>query len=307
MGHPALLDPWDMAAIWGRGTVIAVLTGTEGPAYRNPGATLAVAPDGRFAGAITSGCVEADLILRAAEVRRTGRTQTLRYGMGSPFFDLKLPCGGGIDVRLFLPKDPAILLLLQEARANRKPVALAVGDDGSLKLEDWRPTAGDEEAFHLGFRPGPQFVVFGTGAEAAAFTGLLRGMGHNHLALSHELSTLAAISSQGSQVQEITPQARLQDLPVDADTAIVLFYHDHDFERVILRQMLRSSAFYIGAQGSRATQARRLETLAAMGVPAEALSRLRGPIGLIPSSRDPQTLALSVLAQIVDVHAGLVK
>jgi xanthine dehydrogenase accessory factor len=36
-----------------------------------------------------------------------------------------------------------------------------------------------------------------------------------------------------------------------------------------------------------------------MGVPAEQLARLRGPIGLIPSARDPGTLAVSVLAEII--------
>lgn len=100
--HPAMLDPWDAALEWGAGTVMAILTATHGPAYRNVGAALAIAHDGRFAGAITSGCVEADLILRAAQVREDGRVQNLRYGQGSQFFDLRLPCGGAVEIRLFV-------------------------------------------------------------------------------------------------------------------------------------------------------------------------------------------------------------
>ncbi len=34
-------------------------------------------------------------------------------------------------------------------------------------------------------------------------------------------------------------------------------------------------------------------------VPADDIARLHAPIGLIPSSRDPQVLALSTLAEIV--------
>lgn len=70
--HPAISDPWGFANERGPGAVLAVLTATHGPAYRNPGAAMAIASYGRFAGAITSGCIEADLILRADEVRRTG-------------------------------------------------------------------------------------------------------------------------------------------------------------------------------------------------------------------------------------------
>lgn len=304
-GHPALLDPWAAAAEWGVGTVLAVLTGTEGPAYRNPGAALAIAADGRFAGAITSGCVEADLVLRAEEVRWTGQPQQLRYGLGSPFFDLKLPCGGGIDVWLFPLQDPSVLARLQQDRASRKPISLSIAADGKLGLAPWQATVFRDGRFHLGFRPGPQFLIFGTGAEAAAFAGLVRGIGHRHVVLSHEPATLAAIAGRGSPVQMIRQETRLRDLEVDADSAVVLFYHDHDYEPVILRSMLDGPAFYIGAQGSRATQAKRLATLEAMGLTTPALSRLRGPIGLIPSSRDPQTLALSVLAEITSVHQAL--
>lgn len=304
-GHPALQDPWAAAAQWGAGTVLAVLTGTEGPAYRNPGAALAIAPHGRFAGAITSGCVEADLILRADEVRQSGKAQHLRYGIGSPFFDLQLPCGGGVDVWLFPLQDRRVLARLQADRTARKPVSLAISANGRLALETWRPTSFRDGRFHLGFRPGPHFLIFGTGAEAAALAGLVRGIGHSHLVLSHEVSTLRAIAGQGSPVQPIPPQARLRDLPVDADTAIVLLYHDHDYEPVILRHALQSPAFYVGAQGSRATQSKRLAALADMGLPATDLSRLRGPIGMIPSSRDPQTLALSVLAEITRAYQAI--
>ena len=68
---------------------------------------------------------------------------------------------------------------------------------------------------------------------------------------------------------------------------------------LLLRHLLARPAFYIGAQGSRATQASRLRQLAEMGVAPELRERVRGPIGLIPSSRDPKLLAISVLAEVV--------
>ncbi len=301
-GHPAMLDPWALAAEGAEGTVLAVLTATHGPAYRDPGAAMAICADGRFAGAITSGCVEADLILRAAEVRETGAVENLRYGQGSPFFDLRLPCGGAVEIRLFPLRDPGVMADLGRARAERRPVSLAVSAEGRLALGDWQPTGQEGETFRLGFRPALRFLIFGAGAEAAAFARLVRGMGYDHLLLSHDEASLAPVRAEGSPVRLIGGLAGIGDLQADADTAVLLFYHDHDYEPAILARMVRTPAFFVGAQGSRATQASRLARLEEMGLSAAELGRIRGPIGLIPSSRDPKSLAISVLAQVVGEH-----
>lgn len=301
--HPSMLDPWQMAQHWGAGTVVAVLTATYGPSYRDPGAAMAIAADGRFAGAITAGCVEADIILRAAQVRQTGTVQSLRYGEGSPFFDLRLPCGGAVEVRLFLVRDQDMLDNLSKARAERCPVSLQITGDGRMSLQDWQPTHLNGTTFHCSFAPALRFLIFGNGPESAAFSSLVHGLGYDHLLLSHEQSILAVARASGSPTQEIGTLAILAELPCDAKTAVVLFYHDHDYEPLILQRMVQTPAFYIGALGSRSTQARRLERLAASGLGKSDLARIRGPIGLTQSSRDPRSLAISVLAEIVDLHA----
>lgn len=300
--HPAMLDPWDSALQAGGGTVLAVLTATDGPAYRDAGAALAIHADGSFAGAITSGCVEADLILRAGEVRRTGRPQTLRYGRGSPFFDLRLPCGGGVEILLFRLEDAGVLADLAASRAARRPVSLILSAEGRLSLGPWQPTALQGGALRIGFRPPLRFVVFGTGAEAAAFAGLVRGMGYEHVLLSHEDASLAAVRAAGSPTLRIDAGLPIAGLQADADTAAILFFHDHDLEPAILQHLLQTPAFYIGAQGSRSAQAARLSRLREMGIPEDQLGRIHGPVGLIPSSREPNALAISVLAEIVGLH-----
>jgi xanthine dehydrogenase accessory factor len=69
-----------------------------------------------------------------------------------------------------------------------------------------------------------------------------------------------------------------------------------------MKQALHSPAFYVGAMGSRKTHELRLQYLADIGVPAEKSDRMVAPIGLIPSTRDPATLALSTLAQVVESY-----
>lgn len=300
--HPSMRDPWRAAANWGDGTVLAVLTATHGPAYRNAGAAMAIAADGRFAGAITSGCVEADLILRASSLRSGAIAEHLRYGHGSPFFDLRLPCGGAVEILLFLVRDFNVLERLAQARKKRRPVSLGISPHGRLSLHEWRPTAAGAYSLRLGFRPPLRLLIFGTGAEASVFSSLARAMGYDHMLVSHEESSLTATKSAGSPTQLLTSTTQIRELGADADTAVILFYHDHDHEIEILRYFLGTSAFYIGAQGSRRAQQTRLARLSALGVEFAALERIHGPVGLIPSSRDPRTLAVSVLAEIIQVY-----
>lgn len=293
--QPALLDPWRAARDFGPGTVVAVLTETFGPAYRNRGTAMAIAADGRTAGALTSGCIEADLVLQARALREDDAPRRLRYGQGSPFVDLRLPCGGAIEVMLFVLRDGQVLAELALRRQARHITVLTISDSGRLRL-------GEGPGLRLSFHPPPRFVIFGAGAEAAVFANLVRSLAYDHILLSHDERSLSMAQQMGCRTRRLGPlsdMADMAELVPDSQCAALLFYHDHDHEPALLRRLLAGPAFYIGAQGSRATQATRLQRLAELGVPAAACSRLRGPIGLIPSTRDPMQLAVSVLAEVM--------
>jgi xanthine dehydrogenase accessory factor len=267
-------DPWLAALEFGRGTVMALLVATHGPAYRHAGAALAIAADGRVAGAISAGCIERDLELQAAEVRVDGAARLLRYGEGSPYFDLRLPCGGAIEVLLFRMDDLAPLAGLAANRRARRETRLYITSGGQISLRE-------VPGLVLTIRPGLRCIISGDGAEVDVFSDVLRGLGMDHLLLSGP-----------------APPDLITAVP-DCRCAVLLFHHDHDSEPAILRQALMTPAYYIGAQGSIPTQARRLRSLAEMGVSKSQLARVRGPIGLIPSTRDPVRLAISVLAELM--------
>lgn len=95
------------------------------------------------------------------------------------------------------------------------------------------------------------------------------------------------------------PREAMQSLVLDADTAVAVLSHDPKIDDDVLALALPSAAGYVGALGSRRTQAERRERLAAMGLSAEALARLHGPIGLDIGARTPAEIALSILAQVV--------
>lgn len=275
------------------GAVLAVLTGVEGPHYRRPGTIMAFLPDGRRIGQITSGCIEGDLAIHAAKAALDGRTRRLRYGEGSPFVDLRLPCGGGIDIALVPLADVAAVRQALALRAARRPARLLIDMRRAAATLTETGTAPDG-CIVLPLRPPMRIEVAGTGIEAATFAALAHAADYPVRLLSPDEGTRHAAQARGVRAQPLGP------LATDAWTAVVLFFHDHEIEPPIIAEALSGSAFYIGAQGSLRAHTARRAALAELGVPQDAMSRLRGPIGVIRSARDPKVLALSVLAEIVD-------
>ena len=89
------------------------------------------------------------------------------------------------------------------------------------------------------------------------------------------------------------------DLALDPWSAVVVLFHDHEWERSIIPWAVDSDAFYIGAQGGAPAREARQAQLSDLGLADKARGRLHGPVGLIEKARDPAVLALSVLAEIV--------
>jgi xanthine dehydrogenase accessory factor len=98
------------------------------------------------------------------------------------------------------------------------------------------------------------------------------------------------------------PDEALRSLAPDRRTAIVTLTHDPKLDDPALAAALASPAFYIGALGSRRTQERRLERLRAQDFDAAALARIHGPVGLDIGAKSPAEIAVSILAQIIQVR-----
>ncbi|MCH4024974.1 MAG: XdhC family protein [Acetobacter fabarum] len=98
------------------------------------------------------------------------------------------------------------------------------------------------------------------------------------------------------------PDEAMQALGIDPMTAIATLTHDAKLDDPTLEEALRSPAFYIGALGSRKTQASRMERLRTLGFAEAELARIRGPIGLAIGAVGAEEIALSILADIVAVR-----
>ena len=95
------------------------------------------------------------------------------------------------------------------------------------------------------------------------------------------------------------PDAALAGLELDHRTAVVTLTHDPKLDDPALATAVGSPAFYIGALGSRKTHGRRLERMREAGFDEEALSRIRGPVGLDIGARTPGEIAAAILAEVI--------
>ena len=97
------------------------------------------------------------------------------------------------------------------------------------------------------------------------------------------------------------PDEAMRSLAPDKRTAVVTLTHDPKLDDPALKVALKTDAFYVGSLGSRKTHAARLERLRADGVSEDALARIHAPVGLPLGSRRPPDIAVSVMAQIIQV------
>lgn len=295
------------AADRGEPTALVTITDVIGSSSRDPGTHIAVARDGTFVGSFSGGCVEAAVVAEAQQAIAEGRPRQVRFGAGSPYIDIRLPCGGGIDLLILPSPSPSVIRQARDELAARNPVTLQMGVDGRLIVEagedeyrsEWRD--GDFLARHV---PDLRLVILGHGAEVSALAALARAYGIGVTVLSPEAVTREKAAESGAEVKALKVPGPSPHLIADRYTAVVFLFHDHEWEVGLMAQALTQDALFIGAMGSRRTHAQRIDMLTAHGVDAALASRIVGPIGLIPATRDPDTLALSVLAQIVGRQKG---
>jgi xanthine dehydrogenase accessory factor len=284
------------------GGVLAVIVEIVGTSYRSVGTMMAFGPDGQRTGSLSSGCIEDDIAEHAATALATGKVTTLRYGQGSPFFDLKLPCGGGLSILLIPnPERETLRAILAHGDARVEAVVSIHLGTGSLRLLPPGTRKAQTDELIIVLEPELRFWVYGHGIEAMSFALMAQAAGYDVTLFGQE-SLQSDLSRIGLLNVVVVPSFRSYTCPKpDRRTAIALFFHDHENEARLLAQFLPSDAFFIGAQGSLKARQRLLADLVTMGVGADHIARLCPDFGLIASCRDPRTLAVSVLAHVLSI------
>jgi xanthine dehydrogenase accessory factor len=150
-----------------------------------------------------------------------------------------------------------------------------------------------------------RLLLIGRGVELEQAARLGVAAGLDVVALCADEASLAAASDAGATTKRLTAPQDVPSLPIDRWTAAVMLFHDHDWETELLRAVIGSDAFFIGAMGSRRAHEVRRRRLIEAGASDKAIARIKGPVGLFGPTRDAAALAVSILADVTHHRLAL--
>ncbi len=306
LSDPSIFDFLVDCAARNRAAALVTVIGVSGASVRNPGAHMAVEAGGTYAGSLSGGCIEAAVVAEALAAIEEQKCRRVSFGAGSPFIDIRLPCGGSVDL-LITPIGASDWPVRLMRRLNeRQSVQLRLPVQSiEAGLGRGGPKFGarfEGEVFVITHLPRIKINIIGHGGTVMALAEIARGIPADIHVLSPDLSIIDAAHDLGISAFPLRTPADGAALKLDRWTATIFYFHDHEWEPPLMAKALSGDGFFVGAMGSRKTQAARRELLSDQGLSSEALDRLCAPVGLFHSSRDPATLALSTLAQIVQTY-----
>jgi xanthine dehydrogenase accessory factor len=219
---------------------------------------------------------------------------------------------------------PDILAALEQAKRDKRPVVLAtrlpsgeqsllpdpgapadLNDAATRALErDESGTVklGDTDFFLHAYNPPLRLIVVGAVHIAQALVPFAVPCGLAVTIVDPRRSFASDERFPGVEISGDWPDEALEKFAPDSRTAVVTLTHDPKLDDPALDRALKSQAFYIGALGSRRTHAARLNRLRELGHQDNALSRIRGPVGLNIEAVTAPEIALSIIAEIVAVR-----
>jgi xanthine/CO dehydrogenase XdhC/CoxF family maturation factor len=370
-----ILSLWRTLETSGADYVLATVVQVEGPSYRKPGALMLLTADGRRAGTVSGGCLEAEVASRAWWLS-AGGPAIQRYSTADD--DGERPYGSGCGGVIFLLLERRatagpLLAALDQAFERRTPLGVAtvldgeqigrrafagieigidsraagssngqatfnaMGDDSlqalaeralasRASLEQQILVHGAEARAWANYRPvRPGLWIFGAGDDALPLHRLARELGW-FVSVADGRSHLA--SRERFKLADAVRVLSIQDLPSSStdgwstllgdlkpEDAAVVMTHSFEQDSKILASLLSLAVppAYIGVLGpQRRTCELLAEATVLLGMPASAtsaqverwLTQLHAPTGLDLGADSPETIALSVVAEVQKFRAA---
>lgn len=278
---------------------LATVVSTWGSAPRPRGSHMIVHEDGRFEGSISGGCVEADVLQRAAEVMAGRPSHVEKYGVADgDAWAVGLPCGGEISVLVQSVGEagfPGELFgRIEDANGNGRSLTL------STDLETGITREGEIEGqLHNRYSPPRRLLIVGAVQIAQSLASLARTIDVIPCVIDPRGRFLTEERFPGIELDDRWPDEAIAARNPGEATAVVTLSHDIKIDDPALVAALRAPTGYIAALGSRRSHAARLERLSALGFGQEDLGRIDGPAGLDIGAVGASEIALSIAAGMI--------
>jgi xanthine dehydrogenase accessory factor len=269
------------AAERGEPALLATIVDVDGSTYRGVGARMVVRADGTTVGAVSGGCLEADIVARAPDVIAAGKPELVRYDTRASddvVLGLGLGCQGVIDLRL-------------------EPL-----DGGALHV-------AIAQLAELRARDAVRLLVCGAGNDAIPVARLGAMMGWLVTVIDHRPSFATRDRFPDADhvvcLNATRDASELADaVALDCIAAAVVMAHAATHDRAYLHALLGTGTLrYLGVLGPRRRTLELLE--GAPGVVAgEIPSHVHAPVGLDLGAETPEEIALSIVSEIAAVLRG---
>jgi xanthine dehydrogenase accessory factor len=166
-------------------------------------------------------------------------------------------------------------------------------------------TAADRTWFVEAFPAPPRLVVVGATEVSRFLVGLAGDLGYETVVIdARQAFSTPERFPDVDRLMVAWPDEAFEEIGVGPNDAVAVLSHDPKFDEPAIVEAFRRGARYVGAVGSRKSQAARGGRLLAAGLSSEDLARLHGPIGLDLGGREPVETALAILAEIVAARRG---
>ena len=341
MSASGLIKAFDRWQHTGKPMVLATVYDTQGSTYSKAGHRILIASNLDYQGLVSGGCLEGDLAERASEVIIANEPTAITYDLrddADDLWGLGVGCNGLI--RVFLQPlmveegyEPFFKIAEHLGMSGSvivatviisKPGAPAVGTtlvwDGSEvkseSLENLVP--GCQSAHKAGkailsteedgmtvlyapLQPIRRILVLGAGLDALPVVNMAAELGWRVTIADHRPAYLKkGIFESAERTVLINPEQMSRDLDPGSFDAVVVMSHHLLTDQIYLGQLVDINVEYVGVLGPAARKNRLLDSL---GSAAGSLGdRLKGPVGIDIGANDPESIALSLLAEI---HATL--
>lgn len=275
----------------GRGIAVATAVSITGSAPRTVGTSMAVTDRGEVIGSISGGCVEGAVFELCQRVLATGRSEFAAYGFDDETaFAVGLSCGGRIEV-VASPLDAGSPLV--------GPLrAAAAGRSASVTI----PLGVDEREFTETAEPPARLLIVGAVEFSVALAAAASVVGYRVTVCDPRSVFATPERFPTAELVIDWPTEYLAGTVLDDRSVVCLLAHDDRFDVDVVELALASPAAFVGAMGSRRTNARRVAELTARGV--VDLQRLHAPLGLDLGASTPEETAVAILAEVLAARNG---
>ena len=160
---------------------------------------------------------------------------------------------------------------------------------------------GTEELFVRSYARAPRLIVVGAGHISQFLAPMATLAGFEVTVIDPRRAFASAERFPGVTLLDAWPDEALEQLKLDATSAVVTLTHDPKLDDPALIVALASPAFYVGALGSTRSHAKRVARLTEAGLGGK-VERIHAPVGLDLGGRAPREIAVSILAEVIRVR-----